>query len=210
MGVEERPQKGDHMAKVHKNNFPFGNLTGKIGDVVVRRRGDYYIISSRPRTKRSPPSQKQLAHQKRFKEALKYARTATEEGSPTRAAYERLAHNSDKSAMNMAVADWFRQPEIDKIDLSVYRGLAGDVITVYASKKTGPIVGVEVVVLDGEGHEVERGQAVEHPEFNASWTFTATCTVVTGKATFIIIVTDHPGNTVREQVEKNLEELDFP
>lgn len=194
------------MAKILGNKFPFGLVSGKIGNVIVKRRGDRYYISSIP-VKRRPPSKKQLAHQKRFKKAVEYAKMATREDSPFREVYEELARNKYKSPMNMAVTDWFQEPVIDEVDLSEYRGLVGDAISIKAGKVRGPIAAVEVVVQDQDGCEVERGKAVEHPLWPGAWSYTATTAVVTRGATVVVTAQDLPGNTDEARLEKTLEDL---
>ena len=193
------------MAKILGNKFPFGLVTGKIGNVIVKRRGNKYYVTSLP-VKKKAPTPKQLAHRKRFAKAIKYGKMATRPESPFREVYEGLARNKYKSPLNMAVADWFHEPEIENVDLSRYHGLSGDVVFVRAGKVRGPIAGVEVVVLDQEGCEVERGNAVQDPILVDEWSYTATSAVVTRKAAVMVTVKDLPGNVVTVQLEKILED----
>ncbi len=193
------------MAKILGNKFPFGPVTGKIGNVIIRRRGKMYYVTSLP-VKRKAPSPKQLAHRKKFAKAIEYGKMATRPGSPFLEVYEGLARNKYKSPMNMAVADWFQEPKIENVDLSRYHGLVGDVIFIRAGKVRGPIAGVEVVVLDQEGCEVERGNAVQDPMLADEWSYTATSAVVTRKAKVMVTVKDLPGNTDEDRLEKKLED----
>ena len=138
--------------------------------------------------------------------AIEYGKMATRPGSPFLEVYEGLARNKYKSPMNMAVADWFQEPKIENVDLSRYHGLVGDVIFIRAGKVRGPIAGVEVVVLDQEGCEVERGNAVQDPMLADEWSYTATSAVVTRKAKVMVTVKDLPGNTDEDRLEKKLED----
>ncbi len=189
------------MAKILGNKFPFGLITGKIGNIVLKNRNGKYYVSSLPQSTK-PSTKKQLAHQERFRKAVEYGKTVTREGSPTREYYVQLAAKKNKSAMNLAVADWFAIPVIEEVDLSEYHGLVGDIVTIRAFKPKTMVTGVSVVILDDEGHEVERGKAVEHPLWPGVWSYTATTAVVTRNATIVVTATDLPGNTDEARLEK--------
>lgn len=193
------------MAKMLPNSFPFGTCTGKIGDVVVRRRGNKYYVASVPVITK-PPTKKQLAQRERFKKAIEYAKKATHEDSPIREVYEMLAKWKDRNPMNVAVSDYFNVPEIEEVDLSEYQGMVGDRITVFAFKEKTLVDRVTVVILDEDGNEVERGEAMEDPAVPTIWTFIASSPVVTRNAVVVVTATDLPGNTVEQRVEKTLED----
>lgn len=73
------------MAKIDKLPI-FGRMRGKAADLVVKRRQGKYYVSAPPH-KEKPPTEKQLDHQKRFARAIRYAKRATSEDSPTREIY---------------------------------------------------------------------------------------------------------------------------
>jgi uncharacterized protein YjdB len=117
------------MAKSRNNVITHG-LSGKIGDLLVfRQRGGQTFVSKIPERPKSM-SEKQIETQKRFQQAIIYAKAA----NSTPEMKERYAAKAKKlkgmTAYNVAVADFYNAPNIDTVDLSAYTGLAGDEIRV--------------------------------------------------------------------------------
>jgi len=190
------------MAKILKIPV-IGEMKGKVGQVVVRRRdGKFYVAT--PPIHDKAPTDKQLEHQQKFKRAIRYARRATEEDSPSREAYEEAATaaHDGRTPMNLAVADWFHPPEIDEVDFGEYHGMAGDKIFIYLNNDA-KVKRVWMVISDGDGTELERGEATRSR--NLEWFYTTTEDLPGEDATFVITIRDLPGNTSISTLEKHME-----
>ena len=178
-------------------------MSGKVGQVVVRRRdGKFYVATPPMNTK--DPSDKQLEHQQKFKRAIRYARRATGEDSPSREAYEEAANiaHDGRTPMNLAVADWFHPPEIDEVDFGEYHGVTGDKIFIFLNNDA-KVKRVWMVISDGDGTELERGEATRSQ--NLEWFYTTTVDLPGQDATFIITIRDLPGNTSTSTLDKHME-----
>jgi len=192
------------MARIIGYKFPFGEVRGKIGEVVIRKRRGKFYVSSVPKSTNIPPSKKQMAHRERFKKALEYARQATEEGSPTKALYEKLAQRKRREPRNVAVADFFRAPVIEEVDLSAYRGRPGDRIGIWAEEVGTLVASVRVTILTAQGEEVERGGATLDEHSTTDWSYLCSSKVEGDKVTVVVSATDLPGNETTRKVAKEL------
>src|SRR5689334_22680233 len=101
------------MAKVHKNVVIEG-LSGKLGDQLVfrRLRDGRTIVCAKPDFSNRALSVDQVAHHKKFREAAAYARQAAR----TEPLYAQLAAGTMKTAYNIALADFFHPPVIERIE----------------------------------------------------------------------------------------------
>src|SRR5512140_3860354 len=100
------------MAKVSPNVIMQG-ISGKLGkDLVFRRMPNGEIwVQTKPDFSRRVLSAEQKAHHARLKAAAAYARTAAR-SNPI---YAELAAGTMKTAYNLALADWFNLPVIQRI-----------------------------------------------------------------------------------------------
>ena len=73
--------------------------------------------------------------------------------------YEQKVLGTDLSAYNMAVADFFIQPEVLDIDISNLRGQAGETIHIKAQDNV-LVVNVQVVIRQGTA-VLEEGEAIQ-------------------------------------------------
>ena len=185
------------MAKLRKKGV-IGELSGKVGQIVIRFSKGEYIITTPP-VFTKPPSEKQLEQREKFKEAVEYAKEATQV-SPTKEVYEEIAERKKKFPMNVAVADFFHVPEIEDIDISEYHGKIGDLIKVRARDDV-KVSRVAVLISDQDGGDAK---AVKGSALN--WVYSATQDVGTGEATFVVTVNDLAGNVVEKRLEKTLGE----
>ena len=110
------------MAKVNKNIVIEG-LSGSLGDqlVIQAGKGGTTIIRTKPQPGDQPPSEAQQAARERFQEAVAYAKGAKE-----KPAYVGKAAGTEKSAYNVAAADWLHPPEVVEIDLAAWTGGLGE------------------------------------------------------------------------------------
>ena len=176
------------MAKVHDNLVVQG-ISGSLGDqVVFKHYSDGRTILSKKPTFPADRvfTEKQQDHQSGFKEAAAYAKRAAR----TEAIYAEIASGTSKTAYNVALADWFRPPEIGAIDLSGWTGQAGESIRVKAVDDVR-VTRVMVVISDEAGVAIEQGAAVQVDDL--WWVYTTT-QAVPGHTRVIAAAQDLPGN----------------
>ena len=101
--------------------------SGSYGDTVFREKGGKTIIARKPRKRQTPYSDKQLAVQKRFRQARNYA-DYVKLNPALLALYEEAAREEKTSVYMLCRKDWYKAPEIDDVQLQKYTGQAGNVI----------------------------------------------------------------------------------
>ena len=147
------------MAKVTLTG-PVTVVRGKLGNMIFRQmtNGDI-VVSTAPAKKTGRQkkranlrrSEKQKAHNSRFKDAVWYARYAAK----VHPIYAELAASEPAlTAYNVALADWWHAPVIHCIE----RGEGH--IRVKASDD-GMVTKVQVTVLDANGDALEQGEATQ-------------------------------------------------
>src|SRR5262245_9961030 len=117
------------MAKVFDNPITEG-LSGKLGRRLVFRKGrkGKTIVALSPVFSEDRCfNEAQLAQQEAFRQATQYA-----VGAKDNPIYVSLARTADATAYNLAVADWFGQPEVLEIDASNWTGQAGQPLRIRA------------------------------------------------------------------------------
>ena len=176
------------MAKVRRNIIVEG-LSGQLGGQLVfqRGRGGGTIVRVMPTPSERPPSEQQVANQARFREAIAYARQAKDHPI-----YVEKARGTEKSAYNVAVADWFRSPEIAQIDLSQWHGGVGETLRMQVQDNVY-VEQVNVLITDENGDLVETGSAT--PEGNGLWwQYITTVDHPGGNGIVVVSANDLPGN----------------
>ena len=98
-----------------KGNLAIEGLSGLLGDQLIfkRDRAGRTIVSRKPNFENRVFSEDQKKHQSKFQEAAAYGKAAAK----TEPIYAELAAGTTKSAYNVAVGDWFKPPEVGKIDV---------------------------------------------------------------------------------------------
>lgn len=180
------------MAKVRKNIVTQG-LSGKLGDTIVFRQiGGATVVSVMPeKTEReSTPGQKK--QQRRFQQAVIYARNAMEDDS-LKEAYA-LKAKGKQTPFNVALADFLNAPDIDEIDVSKYDGTQGSEVMIRVVDDY-QVAQVIVSIFKQDGTLVEEGTAAL-ADNGLDWVYTAqqANTPLTGNK-MIIKASDVPGNT---------------
>ena len=154
------------MAKVTKNPL-LEHVRGKIGQLVFREVDGQTIISSAPTfgKKRYKKPNKGCTN---FKRAAKYAK-GLEEKPQILVEYAQKAHGNC-AAYHVAIGDCLKPPEIQNIDVSGFRGHAGDRILVTAVDNF-KVVRVQVEIVQ-DGQIIESGEAKQtvNPDI---WLYTA-------------------------------------
>jgi len=136
------------MAKARKNLVVEG-LSGSIWELVFRQMPDGSTrVSQKPDFSKRVFSQGQKDHQRRFQEAVAYAR----EAAKSQPVYAELAKGTTKNAYNWALSDWFNPPIIHSVERK------DGMIRVEASDNV-KVARVQVRVLDEAGHVLEEGDA---------------------------------------------------
>lgn len=180
------------MAKVTLTG-PVTVVRGKMGNMIFRQMPNgTIIVSSAPAKKTGRQkkraklrrSEKQQAHNSRFKDAVRYAKAAQ-----TQPVYAELAAMRPmNTAYALALGDWLKPPVIDCVER------VGGCIRVQASDNI-LVTKVQVTVLDENGSVLEKGDAIRS-EGNW-WEFASQAQ---GK-TFIVEAWDLPGNVTKFVLE---------
>ncbi len=175
------------MAKV-RNNIVMKGLSGSLGDQLVIKmdKGGRTIVSVKPTFPGGRTfNPQQVAQQEAFKQASAYAK-----GSKTEELYVEKAQGTPMSSYNVAIADWFHEPEIVSVDLDAWSGQAGQLIRIEATDDV-KITQVTVVITDESGVLLEQGAAVQAD--GLWWQYTTTA-AASGSPIVIVSAQDLPGN----------------
>jgi hypothetical protein len=138
------------------------------GMLVFRQTATGTVIQSPPRVS-GKVSELQRAQRRRFQHAVLYAGAAVSdpETGPVYAAKS----GEGRTPRIVAIADYLRAPDIERVDVSGYHGQPGDVIRIEATDDV-MVKEVKVVITRVDGVPVEEGFAV--PEATGyEWTYTA-------------------------------------
>lgn len=183
------------MAKVKKNVVMKG-LSGTLADQVVVKqdKAGRTIIAVKPTFREDRVfSEAQQEQIEAFKEATQYAKVAAK----TEAVYAEKAEDTPRSGYNVAIADWFHEPEVDEIDLSGWTGQVGESIRIKALDDV-KVERVTVMIVDEADVLIEQGTAAQEAgqEDGLWWVYTTT-QAASGQPKVIAIAQDLPGNIVR-------------
>jgi len=143
------------MAK-SKNNIATHGLSGQVDQLVFRQWFGKTIVG---KTSRHSTSVSAAQEQVRltFRQATTYAKAAITDNA-IRLLYKSKAEPG-QSAYNMAVADFFKPPEIGEIDSTGYTGQTGSKI-IAAVTDDVKVASVSVKIENPDGSLVEQGDAV--------------------------------------------------
>ncbi|MGA3013399.1 MAG: hypothetical protein ABSD71_05135 [Bacteroidales bacterium] len=174
--------------------------SGRVGDIVFRNYRGKSVMAKRPDCSKVVKSPAQLENQKRFAKAVKSSKNV--KSDPERCEYYRK--NKKKKSQDVyhaAMSDYLTRPKVQKVDLSNYRGLKGNVIRISAWDKFR-VETVSVKILSEMGQLIESGSAVSRLfSGNREWDYIATTENPAYKEGSIEVrVTDKPGNVVREVI----------
>ena len=180
-----------NMSKMTLNPV-FDRMRGKIGDLVFRRLEGQTIVARRPQQVHQPNSQAQLVAREKFRQAITYAKAAF--ANPAiRALYAPKAKEKHLPTFALMVADFFKPPIIDEVDVSAYTGQTGQSIRVRATDDF-EVMGVSVLMREPDTNEqLDGGDAVK--AVDGTWVFTTQATIPSGHAFAIdVTATDRPGH----------------
>ena len=161
------------MAKV-KDNIITEGLSGKLGKRLVFRvsKGGKTIVALSPVLSEDREyNEAQLGQQEAFKKAIAYAQGAKEQSL-----YRQLAKGTDSSGFNVAVADWFDQPQVLELNTDGWTGGVGHTIRIRAHDDTA-VAGVRVTI-HRNGDVLENGEAVPSQTDGLMWIYTTTANLM--------------------------------
>jgi hypothetical protein len=182
------------MTEVNLNETVDG-YRGSIGRLVFKRYKGRTIVGRKPKTEK-PPTEAQIAHRERFKEASCFGKSAMADPALL-AFYRPIALERDISIYALAMGDFMKLPEIKPLRLSKYKGKIGDLIEIRATDDIG-LADVEVKLIAQDGTLIEQGKAVEIGKRSGIWNYTATAQVTPGTDVFIEVEgIDHAGNETK-------------
>jgi hypothetical protein len=159
------------MAKVKLNALIEG-AQGRVGkDLVLKRtRNGATILAKKPefpKNRKFSPAQRE--HQRRFRRAVAYAKTA--QMNPI---YVARGKKQKQPAYNVALADAMHPPRVVEIDVSGYHGRADEVIRVQAEDDV-KVTRVHVTLYDARNRVIEEGEALSD-RTGKWWTYTTQTT----------------------------------
>jgi hypothetical protein len=172
-------------------------LSGKVGNMVVFRQYAGETVVSKMPVKSNKVTLSQAEQRVHFQRATVYAKAAIYD-SITGEMYEAVARKKKGiSAYNVAVADFYHAPDIETLDFSAYRGMAGDKIRIIVSDDFA-VKSVHVKISRTDGMTVEEGQASREP--GNLWIYVATSNndMMDGDR-IAVTASDFPGNITREE-----------
>ena len=178
------------MATVRDNPITEG-LSGKLGRRLTfrkGRKGKTIVALSPVYSEDRVLSEAQMTHHEAFRQATQYA-----VGAKDNPIYVNLGKVVDATAYNLAVADWFGQPEVLNIDASSWTGQVGQTLRISAKDDTF-VTRVHIVIDNAQGTIFEQGEMVRVD--NVWWTYTTTTQIPMDPAPRISATAyDLPGNS---------------
>lgn len=190
------------MAKV-KLNPVLEAMRGQVGDLVFKHYGDEVFVGRKPDRSGLQPTEAQLEHQGRFRQAVLYGRLVMADPEK-KVLYEKAAQASGKPLFSLTVADFFNAPAVDTVDLSAYSGAIGNEIVIQAHDDF-EVTRVHVSINDAGGQAIESGSAVETPARSGRWVYTTTAAVAQGTEVRIAVTaSDRPGGVGEATAQKSL------
>lgn len=188
------------MANVKLNPI-LERIRGQVGDLVFRRFQGRTILSRKPDLAGVVPSEAQLAHKERFRQAALYGKVVMADAAQ-KSLYVEAAKERGKPVFSLTVADYLNPPVVTGVDLSGYAGVVGDAITI-AAVDDFEVSGVQVQLSDGDGSELEAGSALRGQD--GFWVYTATTAVAPGTTVRVVVTAiDRPGGTGEATADKVL------
>lgn len=168
-------------------------LSGAMGDWVYQMRNGKTILGMKPINSKEP-SQAQVTHRERFKQATLYGKLVMADPA-LHAFYTQAAAQKDVPIFALCVADFFHTPTINEVDTSDYNGHEGSPIHITALDDVG-VVSVRVTITDNNGIVLESGNAIETSSGSGRWSYITTTFIGPDFPVNInVVAMDRPGGT---------------
>lgn len=183
-----------------KGNLIVKYASGGVGKQLIAKtwKGRPYLASYPVFPENREFSEKQIAHQMRFRQATSYAKWLVDSGEVPEI-YEAKAERKRLTVYNIAIKDFFNAPDVYSIDLQDYTGKAGEEILVSALDDV-EVMAVHVI-LRKDDEVVEEGDA-EKDKYNAAvWRYTTQKDNGIEGTVVEAYAEDRPGNVTRGEVE---------
>jgi hypothetical protein len=175
-----------------------GQFSGKIGDLVFARLKNGKVIVRRRPVRKADKKPGEVANQQSFVRAVAYAKAVWSSQPELKAKYEAAAQRQGRQGFHLAKADFRLPPTIGDVDLSSYRGNAGDLIRVVAADDF-EVKEVLVLLRRMNGELIEQGSAVLD---QGTWNYRTQTQVPAGETiTVEAIAVDYPGHTVSKRLD---------
>ena len=184
------------MARVKQNALVKG-LSGKIGkSFVFKTYGNVTIVSAYPDMSKVKLSAKQKKENKKFKEAMVWAKSQMSDPE-SKAIYKARATGMQKPH-NLAIADFYHPPVIGNCEVSISQPGKADQISIEAQDDF-MVVKVEVEIKGKDGKQFEIGYAQEIRENR--WQYVVQRVYPSADGLSIIIrAYDRPGNCTEKKL----------
>jgi hypothetical protein len=172
-------------------------MRGPIGNLVFKHYGNNVVVGSKLDRSGVQPTEAQLQHQERFRQAVLYGQLVM--ADPTKKAlYAQAAKESGKPLFSLTMADFFNAPAVDDVDLSAYVGEVGNPIVARAHDDFAA-VSVRVSITNSSG------EAVQTPPNSLRWVYASTVAVAAGSNVRISVsASERPGGVGEATFEKSL------
>jgi hypothetical protein len=161
------------MAKM-KLNAAVDTFSGKLGNMVHRQLWGKHVVSRPPDFSKRVLSSKQLAENTKYKSSSLIWKQLPER---VKAAYSAWGRQANKPPYALFNKNCSCSPIVEAIDLSAYRGEAGQPISVHATDLFA-VAGVDVTVRGADGEVLETGPATQVEPERDAWVYQSTLTVV--------------------------------
>jgi hypothetical protein len=182
------------MAKSKDNNATHG-MSGQVNQFVYRQRFGETLVS-KPPVQSGSFSDAQKAVHDTFKRAALYAR-AILQNAAIKLDYKKKAKRG-QLPFNLAVADYFKAPEIVSVNISGLTANPGGKISAVAIDDFR-VESVTVRIDNSNGSLIEEGHA-ELQADGITWSYTTTASGGNTSGNVVtIIATDLPGNSILEE-----------
>lgn len=184
------------MAKNTNNNATFG-MSGRVNQFVFRQRFGKTVVAKLP-VRTAPLTESQKIVNSTFKKAVLYARTILQDEA-IRLAYGKKMIPG-QTTHNIAIADFFKAPEILSVDILGVNDPSGSKIIVMAIDNFRVEV-VKIQIEKADGTVVEEGNAILQNE-GLNWVYYTTVENANTSGNKIrVTAIDLPGNkTVEEKI----------
>lgn len=180
-----------------RNNVIVHGFSGKFGEMLVFRQKDGKTLATQaPGERTQPPSAKQQEVLDKFQRAVIYGKTVMADPMMKQAYKDKAGPG--ESAYNVAIADFFKAPNIDNVDLSGYTGQAGQQIKITVTDNF-EVIAVSVSIENEDGTLQEEGDANQQNN-KLEWIYTTSTTNSSLSGDKITITArDNPANVTKKE-----------
>ena len=184
-----------------KLNPAIEEFRGSLGELVFREVNGKVVAGRKARVT-ADPTEGQLQHRARFKQAAAYGKTVMA-NPQVRPLYQAAAKERKMPIYSVIVAVYFNAPTIHSIDLSQYTVQPDSVITVFASDDIA-VTEVQVVISSDQDAVIESGFAAETAPGSGEWVYVARVSSPLPTLKIKAIAKDRPGglSTMTEILER--------